>query len=480
METVDKRASSADDDTSGSYYSTRSLCPVCYELVPGRIFKRDGGVFVHRSCKEHGDFEALTCSDVAWYESLPRYMTEGVRPKAPQTEVALGCPDDCGLCGNHRQIAGTAAIEISNHCNASCPACLAQNEGSFELSVDDVEQAVEKVLQNQDALGVVTLSGGEPTIHPQIEEMLTRLDRPEIERIALNSNGLRIAEDDAFVARLAEQQKIYVCLHYDGDNAIGLRGIEHAVQKRALDRLRDAGVDVVPLVLAAQGVNDHTLGEVVLRLLTDYENVKSVHLSMMTYTGQGGAGFPGDPLTRLTIPGALDRLEESSGGALRKRDFMPLTMPNPMCAAIGYFLTMDGELTPLIPLADRDRVIEATKTGLFGTVNADFEALLRDTIDDIYANPERHPDAPKLLSKFKRLVEAVFPPGGCDRATQLRAAERYIKSVYLFQFMDAWTFDTRRLSKCSCQHVMPDGKIISSCGYYTYHRRQDPRFSFAS
>jgi 7,8-dihydro-6-hydroxymethylpterin dimethyltransferase len=55
-------------------------------------------------------------------------------------------------------------------------------------------------------------------------------------------------------------------------------------------------------------------------------------------------------------------------------------------------------------------------------------------------------------------------------------AEKHIRTVYLMQFMDAWTFDAKRLSRCSCQHVLPGGKIVPSCGYYSYHRRFDPRF----
>ncbi len=48
------------------------------------------------------------------------------------------------------------------------------------------------------------------------------------------------------------------------------------------------------------------------------------------------------------------------------------------------------------------------------------------------------------------------------------------------QFMDPWTFDARRLTRCSCQHVLPDGKIVASCGYYAHHRRFDPRFDTSS
>ena len=67
---------------------------------------------------------------------------------------------------------------------------------------------------------------------------------------------------------------------------------------------------------------------------------------------------------------------------------MPLPMPNPLCAAIGYFFVMDGEITPLVPLAPVERVIEFTKNSNFGRADDDFEELLREVIDRVYARPD--------------------------------------------------------------------------------------------
>ncbi|MFH2202668.1 MAG: hypothetical protein ABIJ96_06115, partial [Elusimicrobiota bacterium] len=200
-------------------------------------------------------------------------------------------------------------------------------------------------------------------------------------------------------------------------------------------------------------------------------------ISLMTYAGSRGAGFPGDPKTRLTIPEALDNIEAGTKGRIKKYDFMPLPMPNPMCAAIGYFLFMDNELTPLISLGEIEQVVAHTKNGHFGKLTPEFGDFIRDTINAIYANPDRYPHADKLLKKFKRLLKMLFP---ADKAVteeeRTKLMEDHLRVVYLMQFMDSWTFDSKRLSRCSCQHVLPGGKIVSSCGYYSYHRRFDPRF----
>jgi 7,8-dihydro-6-hydroxymethylpterin dimethyltransferase len=464
------------------YYSTRSLCPVCGELVPGRVVPKEDRVFLERTCPEHGFFEGLICSDRAWYERLPLFFTEGIKPRHPLPREGNGkkCPENCGLCAAHTQIAGTAAIEISNVCNGACPACLANNRHTFELSVAEVLEAVEAVLRNQDHIDTLTLSGGEPTIHPQLFEILRVLRRPEIGRVAINSNGIRIARDEEFVRRLAAEENIYVSLHYDGSGARALRGIDPAVQEQATERLDRHGVAMAPVVLAAKGVNDHELGTIAEQLLLNYPTVKSIIFSIMAYTGSRGTGFPADHRTRLTIPEALERMEAGTGGRIKKRDFMPLPMPNPMCAAIGYYLLLDNELTPLIPFGEIEQVVAHTKNGHFGKVTPEFTQFLRDSIDAIYADPQQYPDGQRAFGAFRKFLDLLFPQGRpLSDQERTQVAEKHIRAVYLMQFMDRWTFDARRLSRCSCQHVLPGGKIVPSCGYYSYHRRFDPRFQAA-
>src|SRR3990172_11396602 len=92
------------------YYDTRSLCPECLALVRGKVLARGGRVLLTRTCPEHGAFEGLVCSDVGWYERLPLFDVAGVPPKGPRTPSKRGCPEDCGLCSRHQQIAGAVAI----------------------------------------------------------------------------------------------------------------------------------------------------------------------------------------------------------------------------------------------------------------------------------------------------------------------------------------------------------------------------------
>jgi 7,8-dihydro-6-hydroxymethylpterin dimethyltransferase len=455
------------------FYATTTMCPRCEKLMPGEVVGDARGVFIARDCPEHGHLEGLVCSDRAWWDSLARFDVAPQRPRAPQQTTVKGCPEDCGLCPAHRQSAGTTAIEISNACNSTCPVCLADNRGTFSMTPAEVRDVVARTIRDQGPLDVVTLSGGEPTIHPQLFEILDALAPLGVGRIVVNTNGLRVAEDDAFVARLREHG-VYLSLHYDGQGARALRGIDPAVQERALARATAAGIGVVPLLLAARGVNEDQLGDLALGLLARPQ-VKSLILSLMAYTGSRGGRYPVDPMTRLTIPAALEAIEAGSGGRMRKRDFMPLPMPNPVCAAVGYFLVDDEGVLPLLPAAGVDRMIDCIKNQHFAKADARFEAFFRETIDRVFA--EGAPGAADTLRRCKRFLARLFPEAHpVTPAARAALAEEGIKTVYLMQFMDGWTFDAKRLAKCSCQHLLPAGKTIPSCGYYAYHRRFDARF----
>lgn len=460
-----------------SYYHTTTLCPVCSKLLPGEVYARAGAVYLSRSCPEHGDIEALVCSDINWFEGLKRFDVAPIKPAHPQRPVKLGCPLDCGLCAAHRQVAGTMAIEISNRCNANCPVCLADNRSTFEMSVTEIRDLVESAIRDQGQIGVLTLSGGEPTIHPQFFEILSLLDRPEIGRINLNSNGLRIVRDAGFVERLRQFPKLYVSLHHDGKNTEQIRGIKPELQERALSRLCEAGVGVVPLILGVRDINDRELGTLVPALLQRSKAIKTVIISLMAYTGANGRRFKPEPLRRLTIPDAIASIAAASGAGIRRDDFIPLPMPNPICVAIGYFFVDDEGIIPMIRAAGVDQTVACIQNQHFAQANEKMEEFFREMINNIYANPAKFPDSNRTLRRLKAFVERLFSGKIRSAAERQALAEESIKTVFIMQFMDGWTFDTARLCKCSCQHLLPGDRRIPSCGYYAYHRQHDPRFA---
>jgi hypothetical protein len=460
------------------YYPTQTLCPVCNNLVAGKVVAKDNQVFIERKCPAHGSFKGLICSDQEWYEHLPQFYVEGIKPLNPINKITKGCPNDCGLCNAHSQIAGTLAIDVSNKCNSNCPCCIIHNPDTFELNVQDVENCVNAALKNQSCIDSATLTGGEPTIHPHFFEILDVLNRPEISRIAINTNGIRIANDENFVKRLATKNNINIALHYDGVHSKELRGNDHAIQVKAANRLNEYSIIMVPVILAAKGFNDAEIGSLIEKLFTNYSNVKSLTVSLMAYTGENGSRFAFDPLARLTIPEALESIERTTQGRIRKADFIPIPMPNPMCTAIGYFLYMDNEITPLFQFGELNQIINHIKNGHFAKLTPEFSLFIRDSINALYASPEKYPNADLVLGKFKKFYQLLFPQGKeLSNNEREHLAEKYIRVIFLYQMMDTWSFDSKRLSRCSCHHAFPDGRIIPACSYHCYQHMRDGQFS---
>jgi uncharacterized radical SAM superfamily Fe-S cluster-containing enzyme len=82
---------------------TRSVCPVCKTVIDAEVNVRDNRVILRKRCREHGVFEALVYSDAELYMAQQRFNKPGTIPLEFQTEVAQGCPLDCGMCPEHKQ-----------------------------------------------------------------------------------------------------------------------------------------------------------------------------------------------------------------------------------------------------------------------------------------------------------------------------------------------------------------------------------------
>src|SRR6185295_533725 len=81
----------------------------------------------------------------------------------------------------------------------------------------------------------VALSGGEPTSHPRILELIDIANRDEIGRVVVITNGLRLGRDRAFAEAL-KARGAYVGLQLDGfsaDTHEKIRGRDLCAEKDA-------------------------------------------------------------------------------------------------------------------------------------------------------------------------------------------------------------------------------------------------------
>jgi uncharacterized radical SAM superfamily Fe-S cluster-containing enzyme len=158
---------------------------------------RNNKVYLRRRCPEHGEFEALVYGDAQAYTSATKFNKPGTVPLEFTTAIQHGCPHDCGLCPDHQQHACLGIIEVNSACNMDCPLCFANAGAGFNLTLEEVEGILDHLVETEGNPEVVQFSGGEPSIHPQIVPMMRAAKARNIRHVMLNTNGKRIANDDA-------------------------------------------------------------------------------------------------------------------------------------------------------------------------------------------------------------------------------------------------------------------------------------------
>ncbi len=462
---------------------TRSICPQCRELVDAARIIRGGKVYARKQCPRHGRSEALISGDAEWFLRSLTFIKQGSVPLVHSTAVKDGCPKDCGLCPDHEQHSCLPIIEITNHCNLECPICIVQNRDNYHMTRDEFVAIIDGLVEKEGTLDTVNISGGEPTIHPQFLELLDLAKRPEIARVSVSTNGLRLAADPDFCLELA-RRKVYVNLQLDALGNPSLRvlrgaGDQHAARLRALDNLERAGVRTTIISTVAKGVNDGQIGDCV-RLLFERDFILSLLFQPAAYTGYGGLHFmPHDPLDVVTIPDIVRACDEQTGGALRKSDFYPLPCSHPSCFALTYLLkTEDRGFVPFPRFIALDRYLEIISNR--GTIRPDegFEDAIRDAINELWSSSGQLPDSPRVLRTLKRALRLMYPEDrGIELEERMHIGEGLVKTIFIHAFMDEHTFEVDRIKKCCTHYAMPDGRLMPGCAYNMFYRHKDPRYT---
>jgi uncharacterized radical SAM superfamily Fe-S cluster-containing enzyme len=443
---------------------TRSVCPVCRRVLDAEVNARDDQVFLRKRCPEHGPFEARVYGDATMYVEAMRFNKPGTIPLETQTEVREGCPLDCGLCPDHKQHACLGVIEVNSACNLDCPICFADSghqPDGFTLTDDQVERALDAFVRAEGEPEVVMFSGGEPSIHPRILELLALARSKPIRHVVLNTNGIRLARDPSFALALADLG-VSIYLQFDGlrrETHERVRGRDlREVKDRALDACAEAGLTVALVAAIERGVNEDEVGDV-FRFGLAHPAVRSVVYQPVTHAGRH---LEFDPRTRLTNSDVIHAIVEQTGGALVASDFFPVPCCFPTCRSVTYLL-VESETVVAIP-----RVLR-----------------VEDYLD--YVTNRVLPD-PAIRGALEKLWSASAVAGSGSMAEQLACATCAIElpaavrdasvkafMVVIQDFQDPYTLNVKQLMKCCVEQLVPDGRLIPFCAYNSVGYREQVR-----
>ncbi len=460
--------------------TTQSLCPECLTLVSAKIIAKDNGrVYFRKRCPTHGVREDFVCSDVTMYDRM-EFSLPGKLPPQLGIEPDKGCPFDCGLCTEHEQHTCIALVELTDHCNLTCPMCFASSApGGKHRSLDECRAMIDRVVQTEGRPEVVQLSGGEPTLHPQFAEILAYAVSQPIDIVMINTNGIRLARDPGLVETIASHgPRVEVYFQFDGfreSTSLALRGESLVdIKLRAIEALGKRNIKTTLVVTVQGGVNDDELGAIV-RFALERPWITGVSLQPATYSGRHV--LPEQLERRATFPDVIKGLASQTDGQFQIDDFMPLPCAHPNCHSLCYVYRAGGRVVPLNRFIDARSHLDLLANGIvFNRVQA--RSLIETFLgrQGCCSGGSCAPaDAPGVdLTSLPVLTTEDEVASAAEefftRAINETLSSADVLRITITSFLDAYNFDVRRLMKCCTHHVLPSGHIIPFCAYNVLYR----------
>jgi len=430
---------------------TESVCPVCLRRIPAARLARGENVYLRKTCPEHGGFETVIWRGSPDLETWVRYKVASY-PDTPFTRVDQGCPFDCGLCPEHRQQSCCVLLEVTQRCDLGCPVCFASAGAAAppDAGLDQIERWYRRLLEAGGPFNI-QLSGGEPALRDDLPDII-RLGRSlGFTFFQLNTNGLRLARDPAYLGQLVAAGLSTVFLQFDGtEDGIHeqLRGRRVLAQKQAaVEQCATAGVGVVLVPTLVPGANTGNVGAIIEYALRHAPAVRGVHFQPVSYFGR----YPQPPTDadRFTLPEVIRAIETQTRGAISRNNFAPPGGENALCSFHGNFVLMpDGKL---IPLTHRDDESECCCTPAPAKEGA---AKSREFVARHWAAPAAEAGA-----------NAGNSPSLGEWDVFLARARTHTFCISGMAFQDAWTLDLERLRDCYIHTASPDNRLIPFCAY---------------
>jgi uncharacterized radical SAM superfamily Fe-S cluster-containing enzyme len=313
--------------------------------------------------------------------------------------------------------------------------------------LEEIEQMFDVIVANEGEPDVVQISGGEPTVHPQFFEILDIAKSKPIRHLMLNTNGIRIAKDLAFVERLASYMPDFeIYLQFDSfkpEVLQKLRGEDLTeVRKKAIANLNQFNLSTTLVITLQKGENDDEIGQI-LDYAVQQKCVRGVTFQPTQVAGRNDNYS--DEQGRITLTEVRRKIYEQYP-VFTPQDLIPVPC-NPDALCMAYALKIDGEVMPMTHLINPEDLLNNSKNTI------------------VFENDE----------KLKNHMLTLFSTGisvDCAEDTfgELMCCLPRVQSdnlhydnlfrIIIMNFMDAQDFDVRAVKK-SCVHIVDKrGKLV--------------------
>ncbi len=452
--------------------STLTYCKYCKKQELANIISNKNGVFMRKTCTKHNWNDVKIASNYDWYTRRV-LKSQAINTPRKTRDIKKGCPLDCWLCSMHSNEIHLPVFSITNDCNLNCPICFTYNrpDKKYYKNKDEVAQIIERLLEHRDAFEVVNITGGEPTLHLELFEIIDVLKRKEIERITINTNGIKLSRDSEFARKIkeADVQMVLSLNTFDPEKSKLIHGANITRQKKkVLQVFEELNIPTTLLCVAIKDINEPDIAEIVSEYIKK-DFVKSITIQNMTFTGENGQLFePRKHITLDDVETVLSGKEEFSA-----EDFFCLNSSHPLCYSIAYYIVHQDRVLSLTRLIDKNKLSELSNNSYLLSSDTDLSQEFLQGINELWAEGEDT----EFLSMLSDFISRLYPTEKTLSTNErTKIAETMIKAVYIHSHMDEHNFDIDRVSRCA--DIVPDesGSMIPACSYNLIYRENDERF----
>ena len=471
--------------------TTKTVCPECKLIIDGTIYKDGDNVMIRKNCPDHGWTIEKYWEDYDMYMKMRRYNYYGRGFDNPNyiTETkGANCPFDCGMCERHKSHTGLANVVVTNRCHLSCWYCFfyaKEGEAIYEPSLPEIEKIFNN-LRNQKPIpaNAIQITGGEPTMHPHIVEIIQMAKKAGFDQIQLNTTGINLALNPDLGPKLRHAGVSTLYMSYDGVSKRA-NPKNHWEIPATLDAARKAGISIVLVPTVIRTVNDHELGAMINFALNNSDIIRAVNFQPVSLVGRMPSRLR--EKQRISIPGAIKLIEQQTNGVVSKEDWFSVPYIGGInkfiealtgeykydmsihfaCGAGTYvFLDSDNKIIPITRFVDAAGLIEH----------------LQRTVDEMEGKSklERKMIAVKALLGFNKFIDKSKQPKSVNFSKLLMSVlmkhdfatmgKFQMKSIFLgmMHFQDEYTYDIHRVEKCDIHYAMPDGEVLPFCTFNVF------------
>ncbi len=470
---------------------TMTVCPECKLIINGIIYKDGDNVMIRKYCPEHQWTIEKYWEDYDMYMKMKRYNYYGRgfdNPNYISDTKGANCPFDCGMCERHKSHTGLANVVVTNRCHLSCWYCFfyaKEGEAIYEPSLAELDKIFRNLrAQKPIPANAIQITGGEPTMAPDIIGIIQKAKEAGFDQIQLNTTGINLGLNPDLAVKLRHAGVSTLYMSFDGVSPKA-NPKNHWETPLALKAARRAGIGVVLVPTVIRTINDHELGAMINFALNNSDIVKAINFQPVSLVGRMPSRLR--EKQRITIPGAIKLIEEQTNGVIGKDAWFSVPYVGGInkfiealtgeykydlsihfaCGAGSYlFIDTDNKIVPLTKFVDAQGLLEH----------------LQRAVDEMQGKSKttRKLIAVKALLGLNRYIDKQYQPKSVNFSKLLLSiltkhdfasmGKLQMKSMFIgmMHFQDEYTYDIHRVEKCDIHYAQPNGEVMPFCSFNVF------------